>query len=130
MITSIRFARGYCSRGAFIAALSSRGLVAFDFLHRADDAIERLQARFPGAVVEEDSEGLALTVATLSRALGSAEDGAASNAPVEASSPVLGVVASINRIVRRDGSVAGGRACAASYQAARKRVLPCIPGGA
>jgi len=41
--------------------------------------------------------------------------------------PVLGIVASSHRLVRANGSLAAGRACAASVSAAARRVLPRIP---
>ena len=38
----------------------------------------------------------------------------------------LAIVASINRLVKRDGSLAGGRACLASVRAASRRIQPSI----
>jgi hypothetical protein len=39
----------------------------------------------------------------------------------------LGIVVSINRLVRGNGALAAGRACAASVRAATRHVLPAIP---
>jgi hypothetical protein len=38
----------------------------------------------------------------------------------------LAIVASINRLVKRDGSLSGGRACLASVRAASRRIQPSI----
>ena len=52
---------------------------------------------------------------------------AAAPAVTEDCAPALGIVVSMNRLVRRDGALAAGRACAASVRAASRRVLPAIP---
>ena len=67
MSNHIRYAWGQSSLGDFIAALSDRGLVAFEFIHGARDALGALQERFPEAMVVEDAAGLAATVAALAR---------------------------------------------------------------
>jgi hypothetical protein len=41
----------------------------------------------------------------------------------------LAIVAAINRLVKRDGSLSGGRACLASVRAASRRVQPSIASG-
>jgi hypothetical protein len=41
----------------------------------------------------------------------------------------LAIVASINRLVKRDGSLSGGRACLASVRAASRRTQPGIASG-
>jgi hypothetical protein len=41
----------------------------------------------------------------------------------------LAIVASINRLVKRDGSLSGGRACLASVRAASRRIQPSIASG-
>jgi hypothetical protein len=52
---------------------------------------------------------------------------AAAPTVTEDSAPTLGIVASTNRLVRRNGALAAGRACAASVRAASRHVLPAIP---
>ncbi len=52
---------------------------------------------------------------------------AAAPAVIEDSAPTLGLVVSINRLVRSNGALAAGRACVASVRAASRRVLPAIP---
>jgi hypothetical protein len=126
MSDRIRYALGQSARGDFIAAMSERGLVAFE-LAVGGDPVGGLLARFPDAIIEEDTAGLATTVATLSRAVSSAAVNPSHGANAEATAPVLGIVSSTNRLVRINGSLAGGRACAASVRAASHRVLPCIP---
>jgi AraC family transcriptional regulator of adaptative response/methylated-DNA-[protein]-cysteine methyltransferase len=63
----IRYAWGKSSLGDFIAAMSDRGLVAFEFARRGRDAVSALQERFPNVVIAEDAAGLAHTVAALAR---------------------------------------------------------------
>jgi AraC family transcriptional regulator of adaptative response/methylated-DNA-[protein]-cysteine methyltransferase len=58
MSERIRYAWGASSLGDFIAAISDRGLVAFEFADRGAAALETLRAEFPGALLEEDKEGL------------------------------------------------------------------------
>ena len=55
----IRYAWGRSSLGEFIAAVSGRGVVAFEFADGRAAALEALQARLPGAAFEEEREGLA-----------------------------------------------------------------------
>jgi hypothetical protein len=126
MSDRIRYALGQSARGAFIAAMSDHGLVAFE-LSVGADPVDGLLARFPNAIIEEDTAGLATTVATLSHAVGSPGFGPTRGANAEKAAPMLGIVASTNRLVRTNGSLAGGRACAASVRAASRRILACIP---
>ena len=63
----IRYAWGNSSLGDFIAAMSDRGLLAFEFARPGGDAMSALQTRFPEAVITEDAAGLADTVAVLAR---------------------------------------------------------------
>jgi AraC family transcriptional regulator of adaptative response/methylated-DNA-[protein]-cysteine methyltransferase len=65
MSEQIRYAFGRGSLGDFIAAVSDRGLVAFEFRERGEAAVEALRLRFPGAAVIEDDRGLADTIAKL-----------------------------------------------------------------
>jgi AraC family transcriptional regulator of adaptative response/methylated-DNA-[protein]-cysteine methyltransferase len=65
MTERIHYAWGESSLGAFIAAVSDRGLVAFEFTERAGALPAALQDRFPEAAFEEDSEVLAGLVAKL-----------------------------------------------------------------
>jgi hypothetical protein len=127
MSNRIRYALGQSIHGDFIAALSDHGLVAFEFPVDPDAAVGGLLARFPDAILEEDAPGLATTLATLSRAVGNPAIGTSREASVEGTAPTLGIVASTNRLVRRNGSIAGGRACAASVRAASRHILPGIP---
>ncbi len=60
-----RYAWGESSVGEFIAAVSERGLVAFEFADGRIAALEALQARLPDALLEEDCEGLAELVGKL-----------------------------------------------------------------
>jgi AraC family transcriptional regulator of adaptative response/methylated-DNA-[protein]-cysteine methyltransferase len=66
-IDTIRYAWGQSSLGDFIAAMSNRGLVAFEFARRGGDAAGTLRERFPEAIVAEDAAGLAHTLAALAR---------------------------------------------------------------
>jgi O6-methylguanine-DNA--protein-cysteine methyltransferase len=61
----IRYAWGESSLGEFIAAVSERGLVAFEFTDGRVAALEGLQARLPDASLEEDRQGLAELVGQL-----------------------------------------------------------------
>lgn len=120
MSDRIRYARGHSAHGDFVAAMSENGLVAVEFSAPGGNVVAGLLARFPDAVLEEDVTGLATTVATLSRAVGPS---AADHAPAQKaqeSVQACGILAHSNRLVRKNGSVAGGRACAASVQAARR----------
>jgi len=66
--------------------------------------------------IRDDAAGLATTVVTL-----------AARTSLDTNAPVLGIVAATNRLVRSNGSLAAGRACAASVRAAAQRTLPRIP---
>jgi AraC family transcriptional regulator of adaptative response/methylated-DNA-[protein]-cysteine methyltransferase len=63
----IRYARGQSSLGDFVAAVSDRGLVAFEFSRPGIDAVADLGERFPEAIVRQDAAGLATAVAALAR---------------------------------------------------------------
>lgn len=126
MSDRIRYALGHSARGDFIAAMSDNGLVAVEFPAPGGNAVAGLLARFPGAVLEEDVTGLATTVATLSRAVGRPVADDSSEQKAQEQVQALGILARSNRLVRKNGAVAGGRACAASVQAAR-RVLSRVP---
>jgi AraC family transcriptional regulator of adaptative response/methylated-DNA-[protein]-cysteine methyltransferase len=67
MSDRIRYALGQSSLGCFVAAMSDRGLVAFEFVTEAGDVVGALQRRFPDAIVMEDAAGLADPVAALAR---------------------------------------------------------------
>ena len=55
----ICYAWGDSSLGQFIAAVSERGLVAFEFADGRAAALEALQARLPDILLEESRDGLA-----------------------------------------------------------------------
>ncbi len=61
----IRYAWGQSSLGNFVAAMSGRGLVAFEFTNRGDKAVDAIRARFPDAKVELDDAGLSELVEKL-----------------------------------------------------------------
>jgi AraC family transcriptional regulator, regulatory protein of adaptative response / methylated-DNA-[protein]-cysteine methyltransferase len=65
MSERIRYAQGRSSLGNFVAAVSDRGLVAFEFADDNGAAMETLRAAFPAASLEEDAEGLGRLVETL-----------------------------------------------------------------
>jgi hypothetical protein len=58
MSEEIRYAWGESSLGDFIAAVSDRGLVAFEFGDRNGALVQALRDRFPEATVEEDPAAL------------------------------------------------------------------------
>jgi AraC family transcriptional regulator, regulatory protein of adaptative response / methylated-DNA-[protein]-cysteine methyltransferase len=58
MSEHIRYAWGRSSLGEFIAAVSGRGLVAFEFADSRAVVLNALRARLAGSVFEEDSNGL------------------------------------------------------------------------
>jgi AraC family transcriptional regulator, regulatory protein of adaptative response / methylated-DNA-[protein]-cysteine methyltransferase len=58
MSEHIRYARGESSLGGFLAATSDRGLVAFEFADNPAACVDALEARFPEATVQEDTQGL------------------------------------------------------------------------
>ena len=60
----IRYTWGQSALGEFIVAASEMGVVVLEFVDRRESALEGLRARLPGAVPEQDEEGLsALAVA-------------------------------------------------------------------
>lgn len=65
MPEGIRYARGISSLGDFIAAVSDRGLVAFEFADRETERLDALRDRLPEASLEEDTEGLRAVVEQL-----------------------------------------------------------------
>jgi AraC family transcriptional regulator, regulatory protein of adaptative response / methylated-DNA-[protein]-cysteine methyltransferase len=65
MSEHIRYARGDSSLGGFVAAASSRGLVAFEFTDDPAAFVDALRARLPDAVLEEDADDLADVVSRL-----------------------------------------------------------------
>lgn len=127
MNVHIRYALGRSVHGDFLAAMLEQDLVAFDFPVQVGDPVGLLRERFPGAVLEQDEVGLATTVATLARVVESPVARDAHDRKIASGSPALGIIAHSNRLVRGNGSVAGGRACAASVRAASHRVLSGIP---
>ncbi|MBN9089354.1 MAG: methylated-DNA--[protein]-cysteine S-methyltransferase [Reyranella sp.] len=66
MSDDIRYAWGESTLGAFIAAQSMDGLVAFEFADRGSP-LDRLRERLPQSTLREDAAGLAAIVAALSR---------------------------------------------------------------
>jgi AraC family transcriptional regulator of adaptative response/methylated-DNA-[protein]-cysteine methyltransferase len=66
MHTTIRYAWGQSSLGDFIAALSERGIVMFEFSDRRAASLDALRERFADADIVEDEAGLADTLAKLS----------------------------------------------------------------
>lgn len=65
MSERIRYAWGASSLGDFIAAVSDRGLVAFEFADRDAAIPGALRTRLPAASLEEDIEGLCALVGKL-----------------------------------------------------------------
>jgi hypothetical protein len=65
----IRYAWVDSPIGRFFAAMDGDELVTFGFPPTEESAIQALRRRFPNATVEEDSVGLADTVADLERFL-------------------------------------------------------------
>ncbi len=55
----IRYAWGKSSLGNFIAAVSEKGLVAFEFADSREGGRRALNDRMPGAMLQEDDAGLA-----------------------------------------------------------------------
>lgn len=64
MSETIHYAAGKSSLGDFVAAMSERGLVAFEFGER-DTLVDALKERLPEASIEEDTPGLADIVGML-----------------------------------------------------------------
>jgi O6-methylguanine-DNA--protein-cysteine methyltransferase len=65
----IRYAWVDSPIGRFFAAMDGDELVTFGFPATEETAIQKLRRRFPEATIEEDSAGLADTVADLERFL-------------------------------------------------------------
>jgi AraC family transcriptional regulator of adaptative response/methylated-DNA-[protein]-cysteine methyltransferase len=65
MYETIRYAIGQSSLGPFIAAVSDKGLVLFEFGDAHAALVEILRRRFPEAAFVVDTESLSPTVATL-----------------------------------------------------------------
>ncbi len=65
MSETIRYACGQSSLGAFLTAISTTGLVAFEFGDRRDTLIDRVHQRFADAAMEEDAAGLSETLGRL-----------------------------------------------------------------
>jgi AraC family transcriptional regulator of adaptative response/methylated-DNA-[protein]-cysteine methyltransferase len=65
MSEHVRYAWGQSSLGEFIAAISERGLVAFEFSDSRAAALDAVRARLPDAVFEDGGEGLAALVGKL-----------------------------------------------------------------
>ena len=65
----IRYALSDSSLGTFIAAMSSSGLVTFEFYDDETEALNLLGARFPDATVERDDAGLREIVDKLKHAV-------------------------------------------------------------
>jgi AraC family transcriptional regulator, regulatory protein of adaptative response / methylated-DNA-[protein]-cysteine methyltransferase len=66
MSEQIRYAWGQSSLGEFIAAVSNKGLVAFEFMKQNGEAPASLRAHFLDAAIELDEVGLADIVRKLS----------------------------------------------------------------
>ena len=67
MTETIRYAWGESSLGSFMAALSQRGVVALDFTEPGPEFLAVLGQRFPGAILVEDPQSLAGTIARLTQ---------------------------------------------------------------
>jgi hypothetical protein len=67
MSNRIRYAWGHSPFGDFIVAISDQELVVFEFPPSSSDAVDVLRRRFADAVIEEDSAGLAPTIAACAR---------------------------------------------------------------
>lgn len=65
MTETIRYALGESSLGTFVAAISTRGLVAFEFVDPGPAAALALGERFAGAALIEDETGLRSVLDTL-----------------------------------------------------------------
>jgi AraC family transcriptional regulator of adaptative response/methylated-DNA-[protein]-cysteine methyltransferase len=65
MSECIRYAWGQSSLGEFIAAVSGRVLVAFEFADSRTAVLDALRTRLPDAIFEEDREGLSEFVGKL-----------------------------------------------------------------
>ena len=67
MTETIRYAWGDSSLGNFIVAMSQRGVVALDFTEPGPEFLAVLGQRFPGAILVEDPQSLAGTIARLTQ---------------------------------------------------------------
>ena len=67
MTETIRYALGESSLGSFVAAMSARGLVAFEFVDPGPAAALALRERFAGAELVEDKAGLQPVLEKLAR---------------------------------------------------------------
>jgi len=67
MSNRVRYAWGRSTVGDFIVAISDGNLVAFEFPPLGSDAIDVLRQRFPDAVIERDSAGLAPAIIACAR---------------------------------------------------------------
>ena len=67
MTETIRYAWGESSLGSFMVALSQRGIVAQDFTEPGPEFLAVLGQRFPGAILVEDPQSLAGTIARLTQ---------------------------------------------------------------
>ena len=65
MSETIRYAFGQSSPGEFLAAVSERGLVAFEFTDRGEGILDTLRDRIPAAALDEDLRSLTDIVAKL-----------------------------------------------------------------
>ena len=65
MTEHIRYSWGTSSLGDFIAAMSDRGLVAFEFGEARTALADSLRSRFPNPVICEDRASLSATVQKL-----------------------------------------------------------------
>lgn len=65
----LRFAKGNSSLGRFLALVSDRGLVAFEFVMGEGAIQNSFRARFPHANIIEDNNGLSDVLAALSQAI-------------------------------------------------------------
>lgn len=77
MATTIRYAKAESSLGAFVAAMSDKGLVMVEFGDMNEALRARLAARFPEATLVEDNVGLHDSLDRLARLIdhpGSGED--------------------------------------------------------
>jgi AraC family transcriptional regulator of adaptative response/methylated-DNA-[protein]-cysteine methyltransferase len=63
----IRFAWGNSTLGDFLVAVSTKGLVAFEFASQRQTAEEALHARFPDADIVSDESGLAELVGAMAQ---------------------------------------------------------------
>src|SRR5690242_5829256 len=63
----VRYAIGHSSLGGFIAAVSERGIVAFEFTPAGADPVGVLRENFADVTLVEDRPGLAPTLAALAR---------------------------------------------------------------